>query len=67
MMYTAHFEHCGNFILLKKNDLALIRCPTRLTDIGDDEDIRDFVVRHGADKGVADYLSKCLRSDVGTA
>jgi hypothetical protein len=50
------FESCGLIIVVRHRDQVVLRCRSRSTDLGDTEDLFDFVQRHGGQDEALKYL-----------
>lgn len=53
-----YFESGGNFITAADDQGVQIRCAFGCTDCRDDEDLREFVKRHGGPEETARYLKQ---------
>ena len=53
-----YFERGRRFITaaVENEHQVIIRCPSDYTDIGDDEDLNVFIVRHGGAEATKLYL-----------
>lgn len=52
-----YFESTAAFITAAQNGgKVVIRCPFQYTDCGEDENLNDFVKRHGGELATREYL-----------
>jgi len=50
------FEACGLSIVVRNGTKVVMRCRSRCTDLGYEENLDDFVQRHGGIKKTIEYL-----------
>lgn len=57
-----YFEAGANFITAAQNGgKVVIRCPFKYTDCGEDENLDDFVKRHGGELATREYLDDAYK------
>lgn len=55
------FENDGDFLVMRKDFKVICRVRTDDTDIGEQEQLPSFVIRHGGIDATLDYMKACLK------